>query len=170
LLDVGCGFGLFAAYFGETQRQRRILGVDPDARRIGIARHVASSLGLSGHAFHVGDVRDAQLEGPFDAAYVMDVMHHVPKDAQIPVLERLRDLLVPGGMLLVKDITTEPKLGLWFTEMLDRLMIGWNEPLHYRHHREWGEILTSLGFRVRTVRVPDVLPYPHVIIAATKLR
>ena len=43
-----------------------------------------------------------------------------------------------------------------------------SEPLAYRHHREWGEMLAQLGFAVRMVRVPDVLPYPHVVIAATK--
>ncbi len=29
-------------------------------------------------------------------------------------------------------------------------------------------MLASLGFHVRMVRVPDVLPYPHVVIAATR--
>ncbi|HEY6463665.1 MAG TPA: class I SAM-dependent methyltransferase, partial [Polyangiaceae bacterium] len=169
ILDVGCGFGLFAAYFGQTQPRRRIVGVDPDGRRIGIARDVAERLGLREHAFVVGDVRDAALDGPFDAAYVLDVMHHLPAGDQRRVLERLRDLLVPGGMLLVKDITTEPRRGLLFTEALDRLMVGWREPLAYRHHREWGEMLADLGFKVRMVRVPDVLPYPHVVIAATKI-
>ena len=168
ILDVGCGFGLFAAYFGQTHPRRRIVGVDPDGRRIGLARDVARKLGLEQHEFHVGDVRDAELQGPFDAAYVLDVMHHLPKDDQRRVLERLRSLLVPGGMLVVKDITTEPRAGLLFTEVLDRLMVGWNEPLAYRHHREWGEMLTEIGFRVRIVRVPDFLPYPHVVIAATK--
>ena len=170
ILDVGCGFGLFAAYFGQTHPRRRIIGVDPDARRIGIARKVAASLALQDHAFVVGDVRSAALEGPFDAAYVLDVMHHLPRDDQRRVLERLRALLVPGGMLLVKDITTEPRAGLLFTEALDRVMVGWREPLAYRHHREWGEMLTELGFSVRMVRVPDVLPYPHVVIAATKAK
>ncbi|HEY1696841.1 MAG TPA: class I SAM-dependent methyltransferase [Polyangiaceae bacterium] len=172
ILDVGCGFGLFAAYFGQTQPRRSIVGVDPDRRRIGIARDVAERLGLRQHAFVVGDVRDvrdAALDGPFDAAYVLDVMHHLPAGDQRRVLERLRDLLVPGGMLLVKDITTEPRTGLLFTEALDRLMVGWREPLAYRHHREWGEMLADLGFKVRMVRVPDVLPYPHVVIAATKI-
>ena len=169
ILDVGCGFGLFAAYFGQTHPRRRIVGVDPDARRIGLARDVAKRLGLEQHEFHVGDVRDAALQGPFDAAYVLDVMHHLPKDDQRRVLERLRSLLVPGGMLVVKDITTEPRLGLLFTEALDRLMVGWNEPLAYRHHREWGEMLTDLGFKVRMVRVPDLLPYPHVVITAVKI-
>jgi 2-polyprenyl-3-methyl-5-hydroxy-6-metoxy-1,4-benzoquinol methylase len=169
LLDVGCGFGLFAAYFGQTHPRRRIVGVDPDERRIGLARRVAEGVGLADHVFHVGDVRDAPLDGPFDAAYVLDVMHHLPRADQRPVLERLRSLLVPGGVLVVKDITTEPRAGLLFTEALDRLMVGWHEPLAYRHHREWGQMLTDLGFKVRMVRVPDVLPYPHVVITATKL-
>lgn len=169
ILDVGCGFGLFAAYFGQTQPCRRVVGVDPNERRIGIARDMTARLGLREHSFFVGDVRDASIEGLFDAAYVLDVMHHLPVDDQLRVLQRLRDLLVPGGMLLVKDITTEPRAGLLFTEALDRLMVGWNQPLAYRHHREWGDMLTELGFKVRMVRVPDVLPYPHVVIAATKL-
>jgi 2-polyprenyl-3-methyl-5-hydroxy-6-metoxy-1,4-benzoquinol methylase len=169
ILDVGCGFGLFAAYFGQTQPGRRIVGVDPSSRRIRLARRLTEDLGLRSHSFVEGDVRDAPLEGPFDAAYVLDVMHHLPRTDQRRVLARLAGLLKPGGMLLVKDITTEPRFGLLFTEVLDRVMVGWKEPLAYRHHREWGQILTELGFRVRMVRVPDVLPYPHVVIAATKL-
>ncbi len=35
--------------------------------------------------------------------------------------------------------------------------------------RVWGQMLTDLGFKVRMVRVPDVLPYPHVVIAATRV-
>ncbi|HEY8073973.1 MAG TPA: class I SAM-dependent methyltransferase [Labilithrix sp.] len=168
ILDIGCGFGLFAAYFGQTQPARQIVGVDPNERRITMARQVCEQVGVVGNTFHAGDARDVPLEGPFAGAYVLDVMHHIPAADQLPLLERLRDLLAPRGVLVVKDITTEPRFGLEFTRALDRLMVGWNEPLSYRHHREWGEMLTSIGFRVRMVRVPDVLPYPHVVIAATK--
>lgn len=170
ILDIGCGFGLFAAYFGQTQPARRIVGVDPNERRIDLARKVSAGLGLS-HTFIPGDARSVQLEaraGGFAGAYVLDVMHHIPREDQLTLLARLRDLLAPRGVLVVKDITTEPRLGLEFTRVLDRVMVGWNEPLAYRHHREWGEMLTTLGFKVRMVRVPDVLPYPHVVIAATK--
>jgi 2-polyprenyl-3-methyl-5-hydroxy-6-metoxy-1,4-benzoquinol methylase len=172
ILDVGCGFGLFASYFGQMQPRRCILGVDPNARRVRLAAHVAEAVGLTGPNaphFHAGDVRDAELQGPFAGIYVLDVMHHIPSDDQVPVLERLRDLLVPGGVLVIKDITTEPHYQLLFTKLLDRLMVGLHEPLAYRHHRAWGELLASLGFRVRMVRVPDVLPYPHVVIAATRV-
>lgn len=168
ILDIGCGFGLFASYFGQTQSRRRIVGVDPNKRRIAIAQRVSEQVGLPGNTFHAGDARSAAIEGPFAGAYVLDVMHHVPEKDQRPLLERLRDLLAPEGVLVIKDITTDPTFGLEFTRLLDRVMVGWNEPLCYRHHYEWAEMLTSLGFRVRMVRVPDVLPYPHVIIAATK--
>ncbi len=168
ILDIGCGFGLFSAYFGQTQPARQIVGVDPNAKRIAMAERVCEQIGLTGNRFIAGDARDLRLEGGFAGAYVLDVMHHIPKDDQLPLLERLRDLLAPRGVLIVKDITTEPRFGLEFTRILDRVMVGWEEPLAYRHHREWGELLTSIGFHVRMVRVPDVLPYPHVVIAATK--
>jgi 2-polyprenyl-3-methyl-5-hydroxy-6-metoxy-1,4-benzoquinol methylase len=168
ILDVGCGFGLFAGYFGQTQPSRRIFGVDPDARRIEMAERVTASLGLD-HRFLAADAHDRRVEGPFSAAYVLDVMHHVERDRQRALLERLRGLLADDGLLVIKDITTEPRYGLKFTELLDRLMVGWAEPLAYRHHREWAEMLTDLGFRVRMVRVPDVLPYPHIVIAAQKV-
>lgn len=168
ILDIGCGFGLFAAYFGQTQPERRIVGVDPNERRVQMARRVADAVGLPNHTFVAGDARDVSLGGSFAGAYVLDVMHHIPEADQRPLLERLRDLLAPRGVLVIKDITTEPTFGLEFTRLLDRVMVGWDDPLKYRHHREWGQMLTELGFHVRMVRVPDVLPYPHVVIAATK--
>ncbi len=168
ILDVGCGFGLFAAYFGLTAPGRSVLGVDPDARRTVIADRVAKSLGLVNHSFLAGVADDPRITGPFDGAYVLDVMHHVPKDSQRALLVRLRDLLSDQGVLVIKDVTTEPWAGLKFTEALDRLVVGFKEPLAYRHHREWAEMLRGLGFSVRVVRVPDILPYPHVVIVARK--
>ncbi|HEY0483610.1 MAG TPA: class I SAM-dependent methyltransferase [Kofleriaceae bacterium] len=170
ILDVGCGFGLFAAYFAQTQPLRRVTGIDTNARRIETARRVMAKLGGTGHEFIAGDARAVrELAGDrFNAIYVLDVLHHVPHDDQEGLLACLHDLLEPGGVLVLKDITTEPFLGLKFTELLDRLMVGWDEPLAYRHHNEWGEILGRLGMRTRAVRVPDILPYPHVVIAAWK--
>jgi 2-polyprenyl-3-methyl-5-hydroxy-6-metoxy-1,4-benzoquinol methylase len=167
LLDVGSGFGLFAGYFASTQPGRRITGIDPDERRVGIARNVARELGINAE-FRVADARSFACDERFDAIYVLDVMHHILESEQVAVLTSLSSLLKPRGLLLMKDITTEPRSGLLFTEALDRLMVGFRAPLAYRHHTHWAALLSDLGFKVRMVRVPDVLPYPHVVIAATK--
>jgi len=167
ILDVGCGFGLWSAYFSQMQPGRRIVGIDPNQRRIAMAQRVAESLGTKTE-FFAEDVRQTAARGLFRAVYLLDVLHHIPSADQVEVLRQLTDLLEDGGVLLIKDITTRPWLGLKFTEVLDRAMVGFQEELTYRHHSEWSGLLQALGYSVRVVRVPDVLPYPHVIIAATK--
>jgi SAM-dependent methyltransferase len=167
ILDVGCGFGLWAAYFGQSAPDREILGVDTSPGRVEVARHVASRLGLMAR-FVCADIRDADVEGPFQGAYVLDVLHHIARADQERVLVELRDRLAPNGVLLIKDITTEPRHGLWFTWLLDRAMVGRKAELAYRHHSEWAELLERLGFRVEVRRVPDLLPYPHVVLIATR--
>lgn len=167
ILDVGCGFGLWSAYFSQMKQGRRIIGIDPNRQRISMAKTVASQLGLRTE-FYAEDVRQTAARGPFRAVYLLDVLHHIPAADQLGVVRQLTDMIEDGGVLIIKDITTKPWLGLKFTEVLDRAMVGMKEELAYRHHSEWNELLRELGYEVRVVRVPDVLPYPHVIIAATK--
>ena len=167
ILDVGCGFGLWSAYFSQMQPGRRIIGLDPNAHGIAMAQKVAAKLGVKTE-FFAEDVRQTAARGPFRAVYLLDVLHHIPSADQVEVVSQLTDMLEEGGTLVIKDITTKPWLGLKFTEILDRAMVGMKEELAYRHHNEWSELLRDLGYSVRVVRVPDVLPYPHVIIAATK--
>jgi 2-polyprenyl-3-methyl-5-hydroxy-6-metoxy-1,4-benzoquinol methylase len=168
ILDVGCGFGLFAGYFGQTQRARTIVGIDPDAKRVDQARAVARTLGHDHHEFYVGTAENGLPDGVFDAVYVLDVMHHLAESEQVPVLESFVKRLRPGGVLIMKDVTTEPYGQLLFTEVLDRAMIGMKAPLHYRHHAEWEGILKGMGLATRVVRVPDILPYPHVVLTARR--
>jgi 2-polyprenyl-3-methyl-5-hydroxy-6-metoxy-1,4-benzoquinol methylase len=131
-----------------------------------MARNVARSLGLKDNQYLVGTVGTVPLTGPYDGIFMLDVLHHVPRESQLELLESLKNLLAPSGVLIIKDITTDSPFKLKFTELLDRVMAGWNEPLAYRHHREWASILRGMGFKVRIVRVPDILPYPHIVIVA----
>lgn len=162
ILDIGCGFGLFTLYFASTQPGRTMYGIDSNARRIDLARESAKRLGLDNAHYESEDARDWSTEESFDAVYLLDLIHHLPRAEVSGFLERVRDALRPGGLLLVKDIEDRPRWKMWFTLILDRLMVG-GEDIHYWPEPELSALLRSLGFDVKHHRMRDFLPYPHIL-------
>lgn len=162
IMDIGCGFGLFSLYFAMLEPGRKFIGVDTDARRIGHACASGKKLGLDNVQYYVRDAQSIQAGSSFDAIYMLDLIHHLPEGEVPPFLEKLRDRLAPGGILIVKDVEDRPRWKMWFTLLLDRLMVGM-EPIHYWPESELTRLLSSLGFEVRRHRMRDILPYPHIL-------
>jgi SAM-dependent methyltransferase len=70
VLDIGCGFGdasqAIAALVGPGGE---VVGVDAAARFVEAARAEAEQAGVANARFTVADVQDADLGGPYDAAF-----------------------------------------------------------------------------------------------------
>ena len=162
VLDIGCGFGLFSLYYAATAPARFVRGLDLSARRVAMARRAAQRLALDNVAYEVGDARDFKGDTEIAAAYMLDIVHHVAPAAVPPLLAQLRRCLVPGGVLLVKDVDTRPAPKRWFTWALDRLMAP-RTPVRYWSAAELTAALERSGFGVRRHLMVDVLPYPHVL-------
>jgi SAM-dependent methyltransferase len=162
ILDVGCGFGLFSLYYARLAPERRLHGLDLNPRRIDLARRAARRLGLANVRYEVGDACAFDGRGPYAAAYMLDIVHHVPPEAVPPLLARLHEALVPGGMLLVKDVDTRPTYKRRFTWALDRLLDP-RSPVRYWPAEDLTEALEDAGFLVRRHLLVDFLPYPHVL-------
>jgi len=162
VLDIGCGFGLFSLYFAATRPGVEILGVDQDSRRIALARESAGKLGLENVDYRVADARTLPSDDTYDAIYMLDLLHHLPRGDVPAFLAEVRARLREGGVLIVKDVEDRPAWKRWFTLVLDRLMVGW-EPIHYWSASEMTRMLGELGFTVRKHRLKDFLPYPHVL-------
>jgi cyclopropane fatty-acyl-phospholipid synthase-like methyltransferase len=162
VLDIGCGFGLFSLYYAASGPRRFVRGLDLDPRRIAMARRAAARLGLDNVAYEVGDARDFKGDGEVSAAYMLDIVHHVPPDSVPPLLRALRRSLPAGGRLLVKDVDTRPVLKRWFTWWLDRAMAP-TTPVYYWSAAALTGALTEAGFEVRRHLMVDLLPYPHVL-------
>jgi 2-polyprenyl-3-methyl-5-hydroxy-6-metoxy-1,4-benzoquinol methylase len=167
ILDLGCGFGLFSLYFGVTGPERRIVGVDRDARRIDRARTSAARLGIANVEYRADDALAFDSESRFDAVYALDLLHHLPSAAVPAFLARCRDRLAPGGVLLLKEVEDRPAWKRWFTLALDRAMVG-GEPIRYWPAPEMVALLESLQLRVVRHRMRDVLPYPHILYVARR--
>jgi cyclopropane fatty-acyl-phospholipid synthase-like methyltransferase len=162
VLDIGCGFGLFSLYYAATAPGRFVRGLDVDARRIGIARRAAARLGLDNVVYEEGDARDFKGDAEVAAAYMLDIVHHVPPSAVPRLLAGLRRALPPGGRLLVKDVDTRPAPKRWFTWVLDRAMAP-RTPVRYWSAEELTGALEDTGFAVRRHLMVDILPYPHIL-------
>jgi 2-polyprenyl-3-methyl-5-hydroxy-6-metoxy-1,4-benzoquinol methylase len=165
VLDIGCGFGLFSLYYAASGPRRFVHGLDRDGRRIALARRAAARLGLDNVAYVEGDARDFKGDTDAAGAYMLDIVHHIPRESVPPLLRRLRRSLAPGAPLLVKDVDTRPAAKRWFTWALDKAMAP-TVPVHYWRAEDLQAALEASGFRVRRHLMVDLLPYPHVLYVA----
>jgi SAM-dependent methyltransferase len=167
VLDIGCGFGLFSLYYAATAGGRVVRGVDVNRRRIALARRAAARLGLANAVYEEGDARHFKGDSEVAAAYMLDIVHHVPPAAVPPLLRQLHRAVMPGGMLLVKDVDTRPAAKRWFTWALDKAMDP-RAAVHYWPSEALAGALEEAGFSVRRHLMVDVLPYPHVLYVCTR--
>jgi cyclopropane fatty-acyl-phospholipid synthase-like methyltransferase len=169
VLDLGCGFGLFSLYYASVYPGLLIEGFDLNPRRIALARAAALKLGLGNVRYEVGNVMDFRGGRLFDAAYMLDIVHHIPPEAVHPLLEQMANALPPGGRLLVKDVERRPSYKRWFTHALDWLMDP-GSPVRYWAGEELQGLLEEVGFTVYRHLMVDVLPYPHILYVCERRR
>ena len=162
ILDIGCGFGLFSLYYAQLLPAASFRGLDLNARRVALASEAARRLGLGNTAYAVGDARTYRADGEYAAAYMLDIVHHVPPETVEPLLSELHKAIRPGGCLIVKDVDTQPAYKRWFTHALDLLMSP-GGVIHYWPAGELAALLQRIGFRVYRHLMVDFLPYPHVL-------
>ncbi|MEU8514371.1 class I SAM-dependent methyltransferase [Kitasatospora sp. NPDC048722] len=102
-LDVGCGDGLLAVKLAE--RAHRVVGVDKSPEMIAAARARA------GLEFLTGDFLDIELPcSEYDFICSVTTIHHMDFEA---ALMRMRELLRPGGVLVVVGLAREESVADW---------------------------------------------------------
>jgi 2-polyprenyl-6-hydroxyphenyl methylase/3-demethylubiquinone-9 3-methyltransferase len=110
VLDVGCGHGVLAALLLDGHPERRVVGIDPDERKIAWANE---SIGKNPNAeFRAVTIEALAAERPasFDCVIIADVLCLIARDNWAPFLDAARRLLKPGGRLVLKDAEND---GSW---------------------------------------------------------
>lgn len=121
ILDLGCGPGTFLGRLPVGFEEG--LGLDLSPGQIAWA---AEHYGRPGLAFQCADVRELSSEEPFDAVTSIEVIEHLPEDAEDGFLSSVRRLLVPGGRFV---LTTPNYSSAW--PVVERL-VSQMGPIDYR--------------------------------------
>lgn len=133
LLDIGCGPGTITTELAALVAPGEVLGIDRAPEIIATA---TASLppGTPSPRFAVDDVYDLALDdGSFDVVYAHQVLQHLSDP--VAALREMRRVLVPGGLVAVRD--SDYRSFLW--SPADPVLDRWNDLYHEvtrRNHAE----------------------------------
>jgi 2-polyprenyl-3-methyl-5-hydroxy-6-metoxy-1,4-benzoquinol methylase len=164
LLDVGCGHGVLVALLTDGHPERRVVGIDPDERKIGRQANVEFQACMI-------ETLAAERPGSFDSVIVADVLCLVAKTAWPSFLDAARRLLRPGGQLLLKDAENDGSWkvtkALWQERLMVRLLRRTQASgIGFASREEWHDILAAAGFVVDDTTAFRGYTAPHVLFTA----
>jgi len=171
LLEVGCGHGLFANACAVGHPGLEVLGIDPAPAKIAAAE---ASVGARGNVRFRCQRLEELPERGFDAVAVVDVLYLVPRREWTAFLGRCRDVLRPGGRLLLKDVETRPRWKFYrcvAQETLSVKLLGitLGSGFAFAGREEMVALLSELGFGdVRAVDLGRGYLTPHVLYEAAR--
>jgi SAM-dependent methyltransferase len=97
VLEIGVGNGTDAVAM--AQRGAVYTGIDVTARHVELTRANFALAYLAPPTLVCGDLLATDFREKYDFVYSFGVMHHIPNE--VAYLQRVRDLLAPGGRLLL---------------------------------------------------------------------
>lgn len=113
ILVYGAGGGLELRAFAEGRPDWRLVGVDPSAEMLDLARDVLGPLGARVD-LKQGYIDDAP-QGPFDGATCLLTLHFLEREERLKVLQAIRQRMKPGARLVVAhhSYAAGSNPGLW---------------------------------------------------------
>lgn len=138
VLDVGAGTGLVAEALASLYPGKSLTGVD-------VAQRVLPGLRVPFVKF---DGRHLPFDdGAFDCVLFCNVLHHVPREARVPLLrEALR--VTRGGPLIIKDHVADSGLDhlrLAWLDFLGNVPFGGMVSAEYLGGADWRALFEELG-------------------------
>lgn len=110
VLDAGCGNGRLAEWLEGKGFRLTYVGIDSVPEVIEIARKRQSNLRNVSTELQLADVTKSGWTtvlhsfGPFDAAFALGTLHHIPGiELRTRVLGDIRSLVRPGGVLILSN-------------------------------------------------------------------
>lgn len=166
VFDIGCGAGglLYLAL-----SQRGIVdgsGYDVSPKAVDAAKSLASV----SSAFQIE--RRTPDEGvpdlsKADIVTLCDVLHHLPDQTKVTLLNEVARRMRPGAALIVADIDADARFGYWMNQLHDLIVSKeWVAPMSPRLAHE---LILDTGMTILRQESVRSIWYVHYLIVAEKL-
>lgn len=172
VLEIGCGHGLLSVYLALESGEREVWGTDVDGAKIRCAERVARR---SGANLRFLPAEPPELPpGPWDAIAVVDVLYLMSPANQEQLLRRAAALLGPGGVLIVKEMASQPAwkftlMRLQEVAAVRLLRITAGETLSFVPPAFASCWLDSAGLAVESRPIDTGYPHPHHLLVGRRL-
>jgi 2-polyprenyl-6-hydroxyphenyl methylase/3-demethylubiquinone-9 3-methyltransferase len=170
IVELGCGYGLFANLLAEASANRRILGIDIDDRKIEVARTTIQ--GRESVRFEIGDIVH-EAPPKCDAVAIIDVLYLLAPSDQEAVLRKAAEALAENAPLVVKAQERAPsfRYALTYAQELVTTALGLTRGgarrFHFLARDQAVAMFERAGFLVDVIEMPG-RPYTDIVYLARK--
>ncbi len=160
VLEVGCGAGFGADYL--DGRFASFTGIDYSAKLIELARDRHAQ--TPNVRFEVANAKDFKPGRLFDVAFMIGVLHHV--DDMPAVLGQVRDLLAPGGWLVINEPQPGNPLVHWMRGVRKKSDDHYSDDQRELGEAELRALYTGAGFTGLRMRGQGLFstPFAEVVM------
>ncbi len=103
LIDFGCGTGALA--LEAAKLCRKVIAVDVSGAMLAYTKRKAERLGLTNIDFVQQGFLTYDYQGELvDFVFTQHTLHHLPDFWKVQALQRVADVLKPGGVLFIRDL------------------------------------------------------------------
>lgn len=167
VLDLGCGRGILANLLALRSPARDVRGLDPDPRKIEVARRTIGDRGNV--SFALGDAPEAGER--YCAVFLVDVLYLLTPSRRRQTLQASREALAGEGVLVVKTMARRPRWKAALDRVEENLAVRalrWTrgETVDPPDPEVLAAELRAMGLRVESLPLDAGFPHPHLLLVA----
>ncbi|UAY51301.1 class I SAM-dependent methyltransferase [Ferruginibacter albus] len=164
--DVGCGSGQFLLLLSNFASPSYLFGIEITQRLIDNANNLFSELPAGSYGFKTYDgISFPEELKEMDVIFLIDVLHHVPKQNRELFIANLAKSLKPGARLVLKDIDASSPF-VYCNKLHDLIFAG--EIGNEISFNKAKTLLQDNGLEIIEQNKRLMYVYPHYTIVAKK--
>lgn len=167
VFDIGCGSGQFALLVANFTRATKVSGIEISDKLIANANQLFSER-KSDVEFQFSVFDGVEIPARIkdsDIIFLIDVLHHVPRDQQVSFLQRIYKEMAEGAKLVLKDINAASSF-VFFNKVHDLVFAG--EIGNELKLDDVSALVENIGFTIVRSDKKTEFVYPHYLLVLQK--